>query len=343
LLADLRGELAHSGHCPVTSVFFGGGTPSLFSARTVEAVLATVADLGLLAREVEVTLEANPGTVDRGSFRQYAAAGVNRVSLGVQSFSDDALKRLGRTHRSRDVWAAIEELYQSGIARFNLDLMYGLPGQTVTEALEDVEDALGAGPEHLSHYQLTLEPNTLFHSRPPAGLPTEDMAWKAFEVCHDRLNAAGYRRYEVSAYARPGGECRHNLNYWEYGDYVGVGAGAHGKRSQPRTERIVRTRKIRNPDIYMTARPPVQEVTEVGGPDRVFEFMLNALRLTGGFDLRAFEIRTGMGADNISPALEEAEARGLVHRREPSGWRPTDLGMRFLNDLQSLFLPPIEA
>lgn len=343
LLADLRSELAHSDLRPVTSVFFGGGTPTLFSARTVEAVLATVADVGLLATEAEVTVEANPGTVDRGSFREYAAAGVNRVSLGIQSFSDDALRRIGRVHSSREVWDAIEELHQAGIGRLNMDLMYGLPGQTVTEALVDVETALRAGPEHLSHYQLTLEPNTLFHSRPPAGLPTEDMVWESFEACHDRLNAAGYRRYEVSAYARPGGECRHNLNYWEYGDYLGVGAGAHGKRSQPRTKRIVRTRKIRNPEIYMTVRPPVQDVTEVGGPDRVFEFMLNALRLTGGFDLCVFEIRTGIAAEHIRPALERAEANGLVHRREPSSWQATDLGMRFLNDLQSLFLPPVEA
>jgi len=343
LLADLRSELRQPDLRPVSSVFFGGGTPSLFSARAVEAVLATLADAGRLENGAEVTLEANPGTVERGSFTEYAVAGVNRVSLGIQSFSDSALRGLGRVHSSRECWDAIEDVHRAGIARLNLDLMYGLPAQTAAGALEDVESALRAGPEHVSHYQLTLEPNTLFHSRPPAGLPTEDVIWESFEACNSRLNAAGYRRYEVSAYAKPGGQCRHNLNYWEFGDYLGVGAGAHGKRSDPRAGRILRTRKTRHPETYMTARPPLQDVTEIGGPDRAFEFMLNALRLAAGFDTCAFEKRTGMTAEYIRPALDRAELKGLIHRRGPSVWQPTDLGMRFLNDLQSLFLPAPEV
>jgi putative oxygen-independent coproporphyrinogen III oxidase len=338
LLSDLRDEMSVPGIVSVGSVFFGGGTPSLFSARTIEVVLRTLADAGVLADSAEVTLEANPGTVERGSFRDYAAAGVNRVSLGVQSFSASALARLGRIHSPAEVWGAIEDVRRAGIPRLNLDLMYGLPEQTVAEALEDLDQALTASPEHLSQYQLTLEPNTLFHARPPS-LPTDEDVWDAFEACHARLADSGYRRYEVSAYAMPGHECRHNLNYWEFGDYVGIGAGAHGKRSDAREGRVVRSSKMKHPDSYMRARPPVQEVTEVTGNDRVFEFMLNALRLTGGFGEAMFEARTGVSADHIRSPLSEAESRGLICRRKPSGWQPTDRGMRFLNDLQSLFLP----
>jgi len=339
LLSDLRDEMTVPGLGPVASVFFGGGTPSLFSARTIEAVLEMLADADLLAPGAEVTLEANPGAVERGSFEDYAAAGVNRVSLGVQSFSDDGLRRLGRIHSAGEVWLAIEDVRRAGIEQLNLDLMYGLPEQTVAGALADLEQALSADPEHLSHYQLTLEPNTLFHARPPA-LPTEDVVWESFEACHERLMASGFRRYEVSAYARPGKECRHNMNYWEFGDYAGIGAGAHGKRSLAQEGRIIRTRKVKHPDSYMTARPPLYARADVARRDRAFEFMLNALRLTDGFDEGLFEARTGLPADDIRPTLGEAEGRGLVRRHDPSGWQPTDLGMRFLNDLQALFLPP---
>ncbi len=338
LLLDLEYEMAHPGFGAVTSVFFGGGTPSLFSARTIEAVLETLDRAGLLGEGAEVSLEANPGAVERGAFRDYAAAGINRVSLGVQSFSADALCRLGRIHSPGEVWLAIEDVRRAGISQLNLDLMYGLPGQTVDGALSDLEDALTACPEHISHYQLTLEPNTLFHARPP-DLPTDDIVWDSFEACHARLAAADYQRYEVSAYAKPGMECRHNRNYWEFGDYVGIGAGAHGKRTCNGERRIVRSRKTRHPNKYMAARPPVGDVTEVEGSDRSFEFMLNALRLTGGFEEGLFEARTGLSAGVIRPTLVAAESRGLVGRIGASGWRPTDLGMRFLNDLQALFLP----
>ncbi len=339
LLSDLKDEMTGQGFRPVGSVFFGGGTPSLFSAETIHAILDLMDRCGLLAGDAEVTLEANPGTVERGSFRDFATAGVNRVSLGVQSFSDAALHRLGRIHSSGDAWRAVEEVRAAGIKRLNLDLMYGLPEQTAEEALADIGQALATDPEHLSHYQLTLEPNTLFHAHPP-DMPTDDVVWESFELCHARLEDAGLRRYEVSAYAKPGEECRHNLNYWQYGDYVGIGAGAHGKRSFPEDGTIERSCKVKHPERYMASRPPVERVTKVGTGDRAFEFMLNALRLTGGFEDRMFEARTGLPVDTIHSPLIEARSRGLIYRPEPFVWRPTELGMRFLNNLQSMFLPP---
>jgi len=338
LLADLAEELSGPDSRSVISVFFGGGTPSLFSARTMAAVLEALSSAGRLAEGAEVTLEANPGAVERGAFRDYASVGVNRVSLGAQSFSADALRRLGRIHAPDDIWHSIEDARRAGIGSLNLDLMYGLPGQTAEDALLDVETALAAGPEHISLYQLTLEPNTLFHSRPPE-LPGEDVIWQSFEAGRERVAGAGLRRYEVSAYARPGLECRHNLNYWEFGDYMGVGAGAHGKRTLALDGRILRTRKVRHPETYMTAQSPVQDVVDVAGGDRIFEFMLNGLRLIDGFGEAAFEARTGLIIDTIQPVLRRAQAKGLLARVESSRWRPTDLGMRFLNDLQCLFLP----
>jgi len=291
-----------------------------------------------LAADAEITLEANPGAVERGSFEAYRAAGVNRLSLGAQSFSDDSLRSLGRIHSSSEVWKSVQEIKSAGFEQFNLDLMYGLPGQSPEDAVRDVELALTAEPTHISHYQLTLEPNTLFYVRPPP-LPSDDAIWKAHRAADRILVAAGFQRYEVSAYALVNAECRHNLNYWRFGDYIGVGAGAHGKRTFAAEGRIVRTRRTRHPEAFMTYQPSIEETHEIKGRDRAFEFMINALRLTAGFDELLFESATGLRAEAIRQQLEEAEDRGLLERTAGSGWRPTPLGQRFLNDLQAMFLP----
>jgi oxygen-independent coproporphyrinogen-3 oxidase len=338
LLLDLAHEHEQAPFAGIRSVFFGGGTPSLFSAAAIGSLLRWLRQRGLLAADAEITLEANPGAVERGSFEAYRAAGVNRLSLGAQSFSDDSLRSLGRIHSSSEVWKSVQEIKSAGFEQFNLDLMYGLPGQSPEDAVRDVELALTAEPTHISHYQLTLEPNTLFYVRPPP-LPSDDAIWKAHRAADRILVAAGFQRYEVSAYALVNAECRHNLNYWRFGDYIGVGAGAHGKRTFAAEGRIVRTRRTRHPEAFMTYQPSIEETHEIKGRDRAFEFMINALRLTAGFDELLFESATGLRAEAIRQQLEEAEDRGLLERTAGSGWRPTPLGQRFLNDLQAMFLP----
>jgi len=338
LLLDLAHEHEQAPFAGIRSVFFGGGTPSLFSAAAIGSLLRWLGQRGLLAADAEITLEANPGAVERGSFEAYRAAGVNRLSLGAQSFSDDSLRSLGRIHSSSEVWKSVQEIKSAGFEQFNLDLMYGLPGQSPEDAVRDVELALTAEPTHISHYQLTLEPNTLFYVRPPP-LPSDDAIWKAHRAADRILVAAGFQRYEVSAYALVNAECRHNLNYWRFGDYIGVGAGAHGKRTFAAEGRIVRTRRTRHPEAFMTCQPSIEETHEIEGRDRAFEFMINALRLTAGFDELLFESATGLRAEAIRQQLEEAEDRGLLERTAGSGWRPTPLGQRFLNDLQAMFLP----
>lgn len=343
LLDDLEYAAAAVTGREIVSVFFGGGTPSLFSARAIAAVLARARGLLPFAAEVEVTLEANPGTVEHGRFADYAAAGVNRVSLGAQSFADGHLEVLGRIHTAGDVERAVREVRDAGIENFNLDLMYALPGQDLTGALADVERALQLEPAHLSHYQLTLEPQTPFAKRPPAGLPDDETAWSMQESCQARLAAAGFEQYEVSGYARPGHRCRHNLVYWQYGDYLGIGAGAHGKVSTVEDDHLVinRTVRVRHPAAYLSATDAasrivaVQRVPEAELP---FEFALNALRLNEGFATADFEQRTGLDASLLDEPLRQAVKRGLLETDGP-GWRPTSLGRRFLNDLQALFLP----
>jgi oxygen-independent coproporphyrinogen-3 oxidase len=323
-------------------VFFGGGTPSLFSPASIDRVLARATALLPSVADLEVTLEANPGTVERGAFTEYRAAGVNRISLGAQSFDDRHLAALGRIHAAAETRAAVAELRSAGIANFNLDLMYGLPAQEVDHALADLEAALALEPEHLSHYQLTLEPGTLFARRPPV-LPDEDSSFAMQEACQDRLARAGYAQYEVSAYARPGAQCRHNRNYWEFGDYLGIGAGAHGKLT--RGGRITRTARHRSPARYMAAASPRERIAETGpitADELPFEFCLNALRLVEGFDVDWYESVTGLPEQTLDPACEAARRRGLLERRGKR-WVPTALGRRFLNDLQALFLPVHET
>jgi oxygen-independent coproporphyrinogen-3 oxidase len=340
LLDDLELAASLAMGRPLVSVFFGGGTPSLFSPASIGGVLERARELlGFAGDTIEVTLEANPGTIERGRFEEYAAAGVNRVSLGAQSFDDDQLRRLGRIHEAGDVARAVDELRRAGIANFNLDLMYALPEQGLAGALADLDRALDLGPTHLSHYQLTLEPDTPFAKRPPQGLPDDELALEMQEACQARLAAAGYAQYEVSAYAQPRRECRHNLAYWRYEDYLGIGAGAHGKLTG--RDAIERTVRVRHPAAYVAAASAAARVAEtriVVGDELPFEFCLNALRLNAGFATADFEARTGQPAGVLEPAIEAAVARGLLER-DHARCRPTLLGRRFLNDLQALFLP----
>jgi putative oxygen-independent coproporphyrinogen III oxidase len=326
----------------VDTVFFGGGTPSLFSPEDFSRLLGELRSRIEFAVDVEITMEANPGTIERGRFTGYAQAGINRVSLGAQTFSAAALQRLGRIHNADDTLRAVQELRDAKLDNFNLDLMYALPQQTLEEALVDVQTACDLKPAHISYYQLTLEPGTVFHSRPPP-LPDDDAAWQIQMAGQQHLAQAGYEQYEVSAYARAGARCRHNLNYWLFGDYVGIGAGAHGKISAGDPLRIVRTVKPKQPRDYMqhlggaVQGAVVGELISVEAAELPFEFMLNALRLNEGFSAVQFQDRTGLALSAVQDRLLAAQQRGLLSQTE-QGWRPTDLGLRFLNDLQGSFL-----
>ena len=336
LLADLDGDLDLAGGRAIGSVFLGGGTPSLFSINAIAALLEGIRARLPFEAGAEVTMEANPGTVEHGRFSGYRAAGVNRISLGAQSFNARALAALGRIHGPGEIGLAVAELAAAGIANFNLDLMYALPGQTREGALADVEAALVLAPTHLSHYQLTLEPGTAFYHRPPA-LPADDLAFEMQQDCQRRLAGAGFGQYEVSAYARPGRQCRHNLNYWRFGDYLGIGAGAHGKATVAGA--IIRTEKRRSPREYLQGGGASgARRRSVPAADLPFEFMLNALRLPEGFLPAEFERATGQPAAAILPKLAGLAARGLM-AESAARHRPTELGFRFLNELQADFLP----
>jgi putative oxygen-independent coproporphyrinogen III oxidase len=325
------------------SIFLGGGTPSLFSPMALSRLLQGVRAQCTLAADIEVTLEANPGTIERGRFGDYRAAGITRVSLGAQSFSDVQLQRLGRIHSSDETHRAVDELHSAGLTNFNLDLMYGLPQQGLSEALADLDAGISLQPSHLSHYQLTLEPGTVFAGCPPAGLPDNDAAADLQLACQERLAGAGFMQYEVSAYARDDRRCRHNLNYWEFGDYLGIGAGAHGKCSfvESAVLRVKRTTRTREPRRYLAelaadARPV--ECRAVPAADLPFEFLLNALRLNQGFAPDAFEARTGVPFKSVAAPFAMATTKGLL-RSDGGRWSATAKGFNFLNDLQALFLP----
>ncbi|HEV2621055.1 MAG TPA: radical SAM family heme chaperone HemW [Frateuria sp.] len=343
LLADLDADLADFGGAaharPIVSVFFGGGTPSLFAPEHVARFLEGARMRLPFAEDCEITLETNPGTVEHGRFDGYLAAGVNRLSFGIQSFEDDKLKRLGRIHSAAEAEAAVKSAQDAGYANLNLDLMYALPQQTLAGALADVERAIALAPTHISHYQLTLEPNTAFAANPPP-LPDDDHAWAMQEACEARLAEAGYGQYEISAYARPQRRCRHNLNYWEFGDYLGIGAGAHGKLTDAAGGTVRRRWKSRHPRSYLEAAGGTARIGgegPVAPADLPFEYMLNALRLHDGVPLAAFAERTGLPPERIAPALAQACARDWL-RPDPDRLQPTPLGQRFLNDLIGLFL-----
>ncbi len=335
LLADLDGDRELVAGRPVASVFLGGGTPSLFGAGAIATLLDGLAARLSFLPDAEVTMEANPGTVEHEFFADYAAAGVNRVSLGAQTFDAGRLRALGRIHGPEEIGAAVAELAAAGIENFNLDLMYALPEQTRESALSDLDAAIALGPAHLSHYQLTLEPGTAFFHRPPP-LPDDDLAWQMQLDCQERLASAGFAQYEISAYAKPGRQCRHNLTYWRFGDYLGIGAGAHGKVAVG--GHVVRTEKPRSPRAYLEAGGRTGSRREVPATELPFEYMLNALRLKEGFTASAFERTTGLPAGVVSPTLADLAARGLIETSN-GRFRPTALGFRFLNDLMAAFLP----
>lgn len=339
LLTDLDHELPAVWGRVVSSIFIGGGTPSLFSAEAIDRLLAGIRARLQCKPGLEITLEANPGTVEQGRFQEFRAAGINRLSIGVQSFNDDLLKRIGRIHGRREAIRAAELAHDAGFNSFNLDLMFGLPDQTPTQALADLTTAMDLEPAHLSWYQLTLEPNTYFHRHPPE-LPDDELIWSMQQQGQAQMRERDYTQYEVSAYARAGQECRHNLNYWRYGDYLGIGAGAHQKITDAAAQCIRRRWKLKNPRDYLAS---IGSNTHIGGssePDAkevILEFLMNALRLNTGFTTENIEDTTGLPLEPLRPVLERARQRGLLEKDEP--WRCTEQGQRFLNDLLTEFVP----
>ena len=339
LMADLEQALPLVWGRRVHSIFIGGGTPSLFSPESIDRLISGVRARLPLEPGLEITLEANPGTFERERFRAFRGAGVTRLSIGVQSFDDDMLSRIGRVHDAAQARAAVEEA-RASFDTFNIDLMYALPGQGLPQLAQELETALACAPPHLSIYHLTVEPNTVFANRPPV-LPDDDLASDMLDLITERTAAAGLQRYEVSAFAAPGHRCAHNLNYWKFGDYLGIGAGAHGKLSFP--HRVLRQVRWREPQLYMQhalAGRAVSNEHEVKRRDLPFEFMLNTLRLRDGFELARFTERSGLPLSAVRAALATAQQRGLLEHDEAAGRvRPTARGFDFLSDLQSLFLP----
>jgi putative oxygen-independent coproporphyrinogen III oxidase len=336
LIADLELDLPSAQGRELTSIFFGGGTPSLFSAESLGRLLDAMASRLTFARDIEITLEANPGTFEQAKFAGYRAAGINRLSIGIQSFNAIHLKALGRIHDDQEALAAVAMARKAGFDNLNLDLMHGLPGQSLEDALADINQAIELGPEHLSWYQLTLEPNTVFYNKPPI-LPVEDTLWAIQEAGQARLAEVGLAQYEVSAYAQPGRRARHNLNYWQYGDFLGIGAGAHGKLTYP-DGRIERYWKTRQPKDYMDpGKDYCAGRKDIAGDDLPFDFLMNALRLNDGVATSHYLSRTGQSIEAITPQLDAALRKGLI---EP--WdhqlRPTERGRLFLNDLLEMFL-----
>ena len=331
LLRDLEQLLPQVWGRRLISVFIGGGTPSLFSPQSIDALLSAVRARMTLEPEAEITLEANPGTVEAARFRGFRDAGVNRISVGVQSFDDRMLGALGRIHSAAEARRAVDAALEA-VGNVNLDLMYGLPGQDLAMVESDLKQAVACGTPHLSAYQLTIEPNTVFFSKPPS-LPAHDLCADMQLRIEDLLKENEFLHYETSAFARPGSRCRHNLNYWEFGDYLGIGAGAHGKLSFP--DRVTRHERVKQPRDYLE-KPNLMEKT-VPPAELPFEFMLNALRLVEGFPIEMFSARTGLPLSTLQSSLERAEAKGLIER----DWqriRPSARGRRFLNDLLGLFL-----
>ena len=336
LRADLEATLPLVWGRRVVSVFIGGGTPSLFSPESIDRLLADVRALLPLEPLAEITLEANPGTFERERFKAFRAAGVTRLSIGVQSFDDAALRRIGRVHDAAQARAAVAEAREA-FDTFNIDLMYALPGQTLAQLEADLDTALAFAPPHLSIYHLTVEPNTAFAVAPPV-LPDDDLASDMLDLITERTGASGLQRYEVSAFAQPGHRCRHNLNYWQFGDYIGIGAGAHGKLSFP--HRVLRTVRWREPAAYMQhalAGNAVSNQHEVARRDLPFEYMMNALRLREGFAMADFSARTGLPPSAVQAALQAAQAKGLL-QIEGEHVQPTARGFDFLSDLQAMFL-----
>lgn len=338
LLNDLTEQLPTIWGRRLISIFFGGGTPSLFSPQSIDKILTGVNNVLNIGPDIEITLEANPGTVDENRFIGFRQAGVNRLSLGIQSLQNDKLQKLGRIHQAEHALRAIDRAQQAGFDNMNLDLMHGLPHQTLEEALDDLYQALAWKTPHLSWYQLTIEPNTFFHHQPPA-LPADDTLWDIQEEGKSVISASGLQQYEVSAYAMPNRQCQHNLNYWEFGDYLGIGAGAHSKITDFDKQIIQRHWQVKNPKDYLnTDKPFVAEQKIISDHQITFEFMLNALRLTEGVPFTLYTERTGLSMETLRNPIEKAKNKNLLST-ENNILKPTELGQRFLNDLIGMFLP----
>lgn len=339
LLSDLEQESYLTENRAIETIFIGGGTPSLFSPESIERLLTGVKNYISVDEEAEITLEANPGALETGKFAEFSAAGINRVSIGVQSFQNHALQRLGRIHQAKDAFRAAEQAHAAGLENFNLDLMFGLPGQTPEHALKDLQNAVSLEPAHISWYQLTLEPNTAFHHSPPIDIPTDETCWEIQQQGQEFLAEHSYNQYEISAYARKQ-PCKHNLNYWQFGDYIGIGAGAHAKITSCQNDSITRTAKIKHPNDYLLqagTQNRISTTQHLSQEDLILEFMMNTLRLTEGFESALFEQRTGLYLENINKQLQQAMDKDLLSF---SGERikPTTLGKRFLNDLIAQFM-----
>ncbi|MEI6894759.1 MAG: radical SAM family heme chaperone HemW [Colwellia sp.] len=343
LIADLDADIERFKLIdrPLHSIFIGGGTPSLFSATSIEHLLKQVLSRFEHSADIEITLEANPGTVEADKFTGFFNAGVSRLSIGVQSFASDKLIKLGRIHDSNQAKIAAKLATKSGVSSFNLDLMHGLPNQSLDNALDDLKMAISLNPHHISWYQLTIEPNTIFHSKPPK-LPVDDVLWEIQDKGIELLNKAGYQQYEISAYAKAGYQCQHNLNYWQYGDYLGIGCGAHGKISDSQTNKISRTVKVKHPKGYLEEeRDFLDQLLEVTDADRPFEFMMNQLRLHQAFSVTQFQESTGLSINSVLSKLKMAQNKKLMAINvidNEEYWRVTTRGQRYLNDLLELFL-----
>lgn len=339
LLDDLSADLAFVAGRTLSSIFIGGGTPSLFSTQAIDQLLTGIRERIPCDDDIEITLEANPGTVEAGRFAGYQSAGVNRFSIGVQSFNPLQLQKLGRIHDPAQAVAAAQQASALKLPSFNLDLMHGLPDQTLTQALDDLRQAIALAPPHLSWYQLTIEPNTAFGARPPR-LPEDDTLWEIQERGHELLVAAGYRQYEISAYAKPGFECQHNLNYWRFGDYLGIGCGAHGKLTDPHTGAIHRTVKIKHPKGYLDpARPYLDQRWHVHPDELPFEYFMNRFRLFESCPKQEFIDRTGLPLTQIATRMQAAIQKELL-TDDGDVWRVTELGHRYLNVLLEGFMEP---
>lgn len=340
LMADLEHDLYRVWGRRIQSIFIGGGTPSLLSAEFYEKLMSELRARLMISANAEITMEANPGTVEADRFAAYRSAGINRLSIGVQSFHHEHLASLGRIHNGDEARAAIKVATQAGFDNINVDLMFALPGQSLEQAQLDIEQLMQFKPRHVSYYQLTIEPNTLFYSRTPA-LPDDETAWSIQEMAQQKLAEHGYQQYEISAYAQKGSQCLHNRNYWEFGDYLGIGAGAHSKLTDVNARSIVRLIKEKHPREYLQkarANKAIIKEHSLARSELPVEFMINALRLTAGFETRWFTERTGLPISVIEPQLKDVEQRELIE------WtidliKPTERGLRFLNDLQAMFLP----
>ncbi len=340
LMRDLEQELENIEYRNIQSIFFGGGTPSLFEAASIENILNGIQQRTALADDVEITLEANPGTFEQQRFSDYRAAGINRLSIGIQSFDNNKLEQLGRIHDASDACNAVETAYKAGFENVNLDLMFGLPGQSLQQAVKDITTAIQFKPSHISHYQLTIEPNTYFHKHTPV-LPTNDAIWQMQTACHEQLHANGYAQYEVSAFSKSEKRCRHNMNYWLFGDYIGIGAGAHGKITDEQQQNIQRRWKHRQPDAYIEQainHHACSGTRVLNDEDRLFEFLLNALRLREGFEIQLFEQRTGIQSSTLLDACRAVDPELLVIDKDRIA--TSRRGYDFLNEVLENFLQP---